>query len=229
MSRTIHEILDEYMEHVELVKQKMQYTMLENIFCTKFDEEKVSKTQEPDYPYKETAGEIRLRKFGFKIEIPNDYEDDQSSVFANTKIDYKTLFVEKESTAVINSTAAEKALAYINPQTVAAYTVTKDEITFNGSPIADVISYDEKTGEVHYYERHWSTGDLIPDGTDPTGNRTAKSKGTVKVVKKYSNPSTNYPGYSGDTGCGLDLNADPNGQCGIDPNYKSWCPYGQVS
>jgi hypothetical protein len=59
-----------------------------------------------------------------------------------------------------------------------------DEIKFNGSTITDVIRADDKTGEIHYYQRHWSTGDLIPDGDDPTGFATCKDKGSVEVVKR---------------------------------------------
>jgi len=74
----------------------------------------------------------------------------------------------------------------------------KDEIKFNGSPISDVISYDvgtpgdETAGEVHYYERHWSSQELIPDASDPTGYRTGRAKGKVEVVSRYVPPAPDY-------------------------------------
>ena len=74
---------------------------------------------------------------------------------------------------------------------------------FNDQLIGDVISYDETAGEIHYYERHWSSQELIPDADDPTGYRTARSKGQVKCMKKYEEPksdaitgSSSEPGYN---------------------------------
>lgn len=86
----------------------------------------------------------------------------------------------------------------------------KDEIKFNGSPISDVISYNEDTGQIHYYERDWRTQDLIPDGTDPTGYRTCSAKGKVEVVHKYTPPPVDY-GQQASSCDGVD---------------QGWYPYG---
>ncbi len=230
MGRTIHEIMDEFMKQVVLVRQKMQYTMLEDILYGSHKAETKS--------FASSIKDIRIRKFGMKIELPAVIENNcalelSSNAVGKTNCTEVTVGrrppdVEGTSTvtsdpAIINKeTAAEEIsnnLYMINKPNydTTVYTVTKDEITFNGNPMSDVISYDEKAGEVHYYERHWSTGDLIPDGTDSTGHRTAKSKGTVKVIKKYKEDKPFYPD---ETGGPLDRDQGPYDDVG------GWYPCG---
>jgi hypothetical protein len=71
-----------------------------------------------------------------------------------------------------------------------------DEVKFNGSPMTDVISANEETGEIHYYERHWHTNERIADGTDPTGYRTCREKGKVEVIKKPAPSQSMGDGYN---------------------------------
>ncbi len=55
------------------------------------------------------------------------------------------------------------------------------EAYLDGKKLDDCVLADEETGIARIYERHWRTGELIDDESDPTGSRTLELRGKVEV------------------------------------------------
>jgi hypothetical protein len=192
MGRTIHEIVDEYMREANSVKESMGLSIEPEIA----DIERYWKSglvgrmkSSRSYTLQDLMNERTTGRYTYigplkpmGVQLP--------------KVGYMPSPARWPSNAVLGTPPATRIVSYPSPvheivftdEEFAAVSITMDEITFNDRPISDVISYDETTGEVHYYERHWSSGDLVADGTDPTGYRTQREKGNIKVVNKYVPP-----------------------------------------
>lgn len=180
----------------------------------------------------ETEAQVTVKKFARPIHFGDQYTEYTDEAIAKA-FNASELF-EQGILRIANQPLAATAVCSIGQQTatqdmfptlgairniqyaegslVPGIDIVKDELRFNGSPISDVISYDETTGDIHYYERHWSSGDLIPDSSDSTGYRTGKDKGKIEVVTRKS-PTGSNP-------------TNPCDNSNYDNNCQPWYPYG---
>jgi hypothetical protein len=200
MGRTIYEIVDEYVR--ELSEPIDQFLLAFRQW--KEETDGYWKGQKhPDVFGRDNLGKGMTEK-QFSTQFADLFPKQQKRNFSGVqlpKVGHIPSPARWPSNVVLGTPPVTRTVSYPSPvheivftdEEFAAVSITMDEITFNDRPISDVISYDETTGEIHYYERHWSSGDLVADGTDPTGYRTQREKGNIKVVNKYVPPKKETP------------------------------------